>query len=340
MNTSHRRFLQPAMLLFTLFLISIVPATAEERGIKGKITDDKGQPIQDAVITIEGQDVYFRQSTKSDKKGEFLYLLGQRTGVYVVMVHKEGFQPGYKQNVRPELGEQVVVDLQLSPGKDFKLPWEMTPEERAQFKKVMDSQQKRTQFSGEVKKFFDEGVQFAKEGKHAEAAASFNKALEKDPKQPGILSRLGEAYTRQDKYEEALATFDKAIALDASNPDYYSGKAVVLEKSGKSVEAEEAFQKAVSLASSDPKAAAQNLYNIGIIRANGGKMDQAAEMFKQVVSTDPSFIEAYYQLGLALSGKPETMTQAVEAFKKYVKEGKHPEHLDVAKQMIAALGGK
>ena len=341
MNVLHRNFRQPAALLFVFLLMLTVPAAAEERGIRGKITNEKGEPLQDANVLIEGQDLYFKQSTKTDKKGEYLYLLGQRTGVYRVTVRKEGFQPGFKQNVRPELGEQAVVDIQLNPGKDFKLPWEMTREEYEAVKKVLESQkQQQGRFSGDVKKFFDEGVKLANQGKHAEAADSFNKALEKDPKQPGILKKLGEAYVKQDKYEEALAAYDKALVIDENDSESYSGKAVALEKSGKSEEAEGAFKKAVSLASADPRAAAQNLYNIGIIRMNSGKMDQAAEMFKQVLATDPTFSEAHYQLGLALAGKPETMQQAVDAFKKYVAEGKLPDHLEVARQMISALGGK
>jgi hypothetical protein len=52
------------------------------------------------------------------------------------------------------------------------------------------------------------------------------------------------------------------------------------------------------------------------------------------------FSEAYFQLGICVSGKQETMPAALEAMKKCVEIGKKPDQVEAAKQMIKAMGGK
>ncbi len=112
---------------------------------------------------------------------------------------------------------------------------------------------------------------------------------------------------------------------------------VALSKLGKTAESQEAFKKAAAL---NPAAAAQNFYNLGVTLVNSGKTAEAADAFKQSIAADPNFAEAYYALGMALSGKQETIPAAIEALKKYVEIGKKPDQVEVAKQIIAALGGK
>ena len=70
---------------------------------------------------------------------------------------------------------------------------------------------------------------------------------------------------------------------------------------------------------------------------NSGQTDAAIAAFKQAIAADPNFAEAYYQLGMCLSGSPDTMADAVKALEKYIEIGNKPDQIDVAKQIIAAL---
>jgi tetratricopeptide (TPR) repeat protein len=103
---------------------------------------------------------------------------------------------------------------------------------------------------------------------------------------------------------------------------------------GKTAESQEAFKKAASL---NPGAAAQNFYNLGATLVNSGKPMDAAEAFKQAIAADANFAEAYYQLGICLSGSPATIPDAVKALQKYTEIGKNAEQIEVAKQLVIAL---
>lgn len=337
MHNFARKFFLPTVLVLGWFIVLTLVGSAQTRSVKGKVTDDKGQPVADAQISIMGVDITRNFTVKTNKKGEYLYLLGQQVATYRIVVRKEGYKPDVKENVRPELGEASVVDFVISPGQDYKLPFEMGDKEMAEYKKRYEEQQKRKQFSGEVQAAFKLGVQLTEEGKLDEALAEFNKALEKEPEKSAIHAAIGNVHAKAERHEEALAAYNKAITLSPEDPDLYTTAGITLNEMGRTAEAQEAFKKAATL---DPMAAAQNYYNLGVIFMNSGKTENAAEAFKQSIAADSYFAESYYQLGMALSGKQETIPAAIEALKKYVEIGKKPEQVDVAKQIIQALGGK
>ncbi len=327
-------FVTAALLFIGLLLTSVMPAVAQNRILLGKVTDDKGQPVADAQISIQGIDSVLSLSTKTDKKGEYKYLLGI-PGTFRVIVRKAGYQPQYKET-KAVLGEESKVDFQLAPGQDAKFPFEMTDAEKEQARQQAAQAEKRKQFSAEVKAHFDLGVKMGEQGKYTEAVDEFGKALEKDPQQPGILSRQAEAYAKLGKNEEALAAYEKAIGLNPNDAESLTNMGVVLNKLGKVAESQDAFKKAAAI----PGASAQSLYNLGATLFNAQQTDEAADSFKKAIAVDPSFAEAYYQLGMCLAAKPETMTAAVDAFKKYITIGKKADQIELAKQMIQAMGGK
>jgi superkiller protein 3 len=172
---------------------------------------------------------------------------------------------------------------------------------------------------------------------YAEAIEEFNKALEKDPEQAVVIARVAEANLKLGKNEEALANYKKAIELNPNDPSLYTNMGVALSKMGKTAESQEAFKKAASM---NPASAAQNYFNLGITLVNSGKSVEAAAAFKEAIAADPNYAEAYYQLGMSLSGKQDTIPAAIEALKKYIQIGQKPDQVEVAKQIIAALGGK
>ena len=134
MSISTRNVFLAAAISIALLLTLALPAAAQSRSIKGKVTDDKGNPIADADIIIQGTDIARVLNTKTNKSGEYLYLLGLQVATYRVIARKKGYQPDYKENIRPELGEEAVADFTLVPGEDYKLPFEMTPEEIQKYK--------------------------------------------------------------------------------------------------------------------------------------------------------------------------------------------------------------
>jgi tetratricopeptide (TPR) repeat protein len=333
MHISSRNFGLIGISLILLLALA-VPTMAQNRIFQGKVTDDKGQPIVGAQITIQATDSKTRQyTTKTDKKGAWIYM-GLAAGEYRVIARANGFAPNAKGPYAATIQAPIVIDLQLVPGSDGKLPFEFSEQEMEQMKKEQEKAEKRKQFSAEVQATFDAGLKLAAEGKYEEAIAEFKKALEKDPEQPNILANMADSYSKMDKNTEALEIYEKAIALRPDDAALYTNKGVILSKIGKNTESQEAFKKAASL---NPAASAQNFYNIGATLVNNGKMPEAAESFKQAIAADPNFAEAYYQLGMCLSGKAETMPDAIKALETYIKIGKKLDQIDTSKQIIDYL---
>lgn len=316
-----------------LALMLELPAVAQTRIFRGKVTDDKGQPIKGATIIIQGMDVKSRlYNAKTDKKGTWVYM-GLPEGFYHVAARAEGFVPAYQTQIRAALNE-TEVNLQLKPGEDQKLPFEMTDEERKQLEQDAEQAKKRQEASAEVQGLFDEGTKLAEAGKHEEAIEKFKQALEKDPQQPNILANMAESYRKLEKNNEALEAYQKAIALKPNDAIFYTNMGVVLDKLGKSAESQEAFKKAATL---NPGGSAQSYFNLGATLVNSGRSDEAVEPFRKAIAADPNFADAYFELGMCLSGKAETMEESISHLKKYIEIGNKPEQKETAKAIIEAL---
>jgi tetratricopeptide (TPR) repeat protein len=306
---------------------------AQARNLSGKVTDDKGQPVMGATVTILGMDSNRKYPTKTDKKGEWVYM-NIASGRYRLVVRAPGFNPGGQEGITPAIGF-TPVNIALTPGDpNLKLPFELTPEEQAKLKQEQEKLQARSKMAGEIKAFFEAGRDLSAKGQYPEAIAEFKKALEKFPEEPTVLANLADAQMKSGQSEEALANFEKALAVAPDDASLWTNKGVVLGKLGKTAESQEAFKKAAAL---NPAAAAQNFYNLGATLVNAGQAKDAAAAFRQAIAADSNYSEAYYQLGLCLSGDPTTMTEAVQMLQKYIQTGKDPNNIEVAKQLIQAL---
>jgi tetratricopeptide (TPR) repeat protein len=306
---------------------------AQARNLNGKVTDDKGQSVVGATVTILGMDSNRKYPTKTDKKGEWVYM-NIASGRYRIVVRAPGFNPGGQEGITPAIGF-TPINITLTPGDpNLRLPFELTPEEQAKLKQEQEKLQARSKMAGEIKAFFEAGRDLVTKGQYPEAIAEFKKALEKVPDEPTVLANLADAQLKSGQNEEALANFEKALAVSPEDASLWTNKGVVLGKLGKTAESKEAFKKAAAL---NPAAAAQNFYNLGATLVNAGQAKEAAEAFRQAVASDANYAEAYYQLGLCLSGDPATMAEAVQMLQKYIQIGKDPNNVGVAKELIQAL---
>ena len=55
------------------------------------------------------------------------------------------------------------------------------------------------------------------------------------------------------------------------------------------------------------------------------------------IAADPAFAEAYFQLGMSLSGSPEMEGEAIKALQQYIKIGEKADQVGIAKELIKAL---
>jgi tetratricopeptide (TPR) repeat protein len=310
-------------------------AEAQIRSIKGKITNEKDEPIVGAVIRFQGQDISREFTAKSDKRGEYTYLLGIQGGVFRILVHAQGYQPTYRENVRPEVGETKEENFKLTPGEDRKLRWEMSAAEQAEEDKKAAELGEHKKLTDAVRGNLKAAQTMMGESKFAEAIVELNKAIERLPDQAILHNAVADCYLRLGKNEEAVAAYQKAVSLDPKKADYGVSLGNILNTMGKNAEAQEALKKAVEI---DPSA--KNLYVYGIILMNGMQIPAAVDAFKKSIAADANFAESYFQLGMALSSNQETIPAAIENLKKYKTIGKKPENLSIIDDLIKALGGK
>src|SRR6266446_8778736 len=84
------------------------PAHAQTGTARGKVVDDKGQPIPEAKVVLEFTGGVTRKyETKTSKKGEYTQV-GMYPGPYKITVSKEGFQGTFAEQ-RISLGDPTQV---------------------------------------------------------------------------------------------------------------------------------------------------------------------------------------------------------------------------------------
>jgi hypothetical protein len=134
MHIPMSRFLQVIVVIG--FLPSAINAQypSRTRTIFGTITDDKGQPIERALIIIQeigdsGTKGSINLTTRSNKTGKYLYWVGIKDRTFRVIVHQEGFKPAWEEKIAPQYGEEKEVNFQLQPGEDFTTSWEQQRDE-------------------------------------------------------------------------------------------------------------------------------------------------------------------------------------------------------------------
>lgn len=159
------------------------------------------------------------------------------------------------------------------------------------------------------------------QGRFAEAADAFRKAVALDAASAEALNNLGEALGELKQYQPALAAFQKAVSLDPSylkarynvgvtydrlgQPKYaefvykilirdypqfalaYDSLAVALSKSGRAQEAVAFHQKAISLSSRD----ASFYYNFAVTYLILGEARKAQEQQQKLRALDPAMAE-------------------------------------------------
>jgi tetratricopeptide (TPR) repeat protein len=303
-------------------LAMATPALAQSTGmVKGTVTDDKGQPVEGAKVTIEMNGGTGRRfESKTNKKGEYIQI-GLSGGSYKVTAEKDklGSAP-VTVNIRVNVAAQADMVLGIASAAASK-----------------EAQEKNTQ----LKKVFDEGVALSSAGKHSEAIEKFNAAIAVSPQCYDCYNNVGYSYAQMKDWEKAEAAYKKSTEIKADDSTAYSGLATVYNAERKFDLAAEAGAKASQLASNLSAAGgaggnADAQYNQGVILWNAGKIADAKKSFEAAVAANPSHAEAHYQLGMALVNEGN-MAGAATEFETYLKLAPEGPNAATAKSLVAQL---
>ncbi len=133
-----------------------------------------------------------------------------------------------------------------------------------------------------------------------------------DSADPETQSALGRIAARQGRHDDARARFQRALQLDPSFPTASMDSGILLMQMGRYDEALPLLRRAVD---QDPfLAEAWNA--LGVIESSRNRPDEAIAAWRKAVEADPRMVDALYNLGLML-GRTGDREGAIEALKRY-----------------------
>ena len=256
--------------LLAAFALAGAEARAQTGTARGKVVDDKGQPIVDAKIVLEYEGGVTRKlETKTNKKGEYTQV-GLAVGMYRITASKEGFAPFFVEG-RVNLGDVTYMpDMKLASAQQA-------------------AQAAAAKAADEVTPAFNKAAELAREGKLDEAEAAYKDLAVKAPTIPEVQLNLGYLYRQKKDWAAAEAAYKKALEIRPNYSEANAGLLAVYQASG---QADKASALATS-ASGDAKVQ----FDMGVTHLNAGKYEEARDAFQKAAAADPNNADTYFYLG-------------------------------------------
>ena len=296
-----------ALVAFAFALVAYsVPAAAQSGTIKGKVTGPDGKPLEGAVVVIEHVATARKNTSKTDRRGEYVQV-GLTPGDYKVTVTHGTLTQSQDARIGVEIKE-LHFDLKAGAAA-------------ATGKPSADDMKKLEERRAKVQATFKAAADATNEGRLDEAVVKFNEVLVDLPNCVDCYNNLGVVYTRQKDWVKAEEAYKKAIALDPKSVDAYNGLSNAYNLQGKTKEAQEALAEATKLATAGAAAGGGNataLYNAAVMAWNGNDFQKANELLMQAVKVDANHAEAHFMLGRVLINLGK-LGEAATEFETYLK---------------------
>lgn len=308
-----------------IFLSSGSPLAAQENLGRGRVTgtvvDEKGNPIEGALIVAESLQGSAKLEGASDKKGHFA-IAGFGTGGWRITASKDGYVKSFV--------EMGVSQLKVNPLLTFTLKKITGMAAFFQDKASTD--------------LFDKGNQLIEEGKYDEAVKVFEEFLVKYPEIYQTHLNIGSCFLKKGDLEKAASEFqlvlDKTFQMHgsykkdaATSLRAFSGLGEISLKRDDFESAQKYFREALDVSPEDETAA----YNVGEIFFSNQKVDDAIKYFELAIQIKKDWSKPYYRLGIVYLNKGD-FAKSLECLNKFIQMD--PENPDVpqAKNMIEAIG--
>jgi len=143
-----------------------------------------------------------------------------------------------------------------------------------------------------------EGYALQTQGRHAEAAACYERVLAQDPNDWEIWNNLGNARRAAGDREGAIAALGRARAIRSDQPAIHYNLGIALAEMGRLEEGAGAFAETVRLAPDNPAA----LIELGRALRHLGRHKEALPPLARAAALAPATADIEMELGRALSG--------------------------------------
>ena len=303
-------------------LLTTAASGQEWRGpgrVKGVVNNESGQPIAGAAVTLTWTDASESSTSKgpktrlTDKKGRWSFI-GLIDGIWTVAVEADGYIPFEDQTTIYAQGAETLR-LEMKP-----IPQEQIEAERLQA----------------VNETLQRGNELAEAGDHQGARGEYARALpELDAeRQPDVLAAIANTYIQEGDLDSGVAELERALALDEGHAYSLRLMVAVLASQGRDDEAEQYLERLPDESSLDTN----TKLNLGIMRYNEGELDEAREIFDEVIAAAPERADAYYYSGLVHLNQ-EKHALATERLRKYVELAPEGSHAAEARDFLEYLEG-
>lgn len=157
------------------------------------------------------------------------------------------------------------------------------------------------------------GLQFHRAGRLAEAEQSYRQVLQKDPRNIDAHLALATLLAETGKAQQAVQHYEKALAIRPGYPDALLGLGQLLQAHGQLQDAAACYQAILEQPPQQHIPADKASLYLGEILEEAGDDAQALEAYKQAVSLNSDFQEAYEKLG-ALAFRHKLYDMAARCF--------------------------
>ncbi len=204
---------------------SALSAFAQVGRMEGEVKKrGTNEPIPNADVQIQRNDIKWSANLKTDKKGKFIHAGVAYGGTYVLIVGADGFAPAFYNGLRPD---QPVPAIELDAGDGKRLTLE---EVRAAMAKgpggPAPAAGAKPAAAGPSKKELEEYA------KKVEDVKKKNENIETTNKALNAALETGKAAFNGKDYNTAIGEFDKGIALDAEQNVFWYFKGLSLYNRG------------------------------------------------------------------------------------------------------------
>ena len=276
--------------------------SGQEAPVKGAVKDKMGRPLPDVKITVTDLGSGNKFTMKSNKEGKFLKY-GIPSAEYKISAQLEGYFP-YKTPLSIIFGKEEDLEIVLE-----KIPPKLDDD-----------------------KDFQDGVNFFKQGRYAEALECFARVAVRFPESAEARYNLGVSELRGGKTDQAIADLEKTVQLKPDLTEAYFALGEGYFSKGENDKAIQTFSRTLDIKGQN----ARSYYNLGIVYYKLNKVDEAISSFEKAIELDPAFSSAYYQAGVANIKKGD-LKKALQYLEQFLKQEPNASEAPQVRTMIEEL---